>query len=134
MRKHMDENHQDAVENKLKSTENKPWVLLSEPEAQKEVARLRKRLRKDGTKPKTLPIIVRICAAFVGALVLIGIWSGFNWPLWILISMLIGIVLLIFLLRARYTASWTGLNGKTLWDWLNLLGILAIPLVVAGAT
>jgi len=25
-------------------------------------------------------------------------------------------------------------GGKTMWDWLNLLGILAIPLVVAGAT
>ena len=28
----------------------------------------------------------------------------------------------------------TGFSGKTLWDWLNLLGILAIPLVVVGAT
>ena len=24
--------------------------------------------------------------------------------------------------------KWTGFLGKTLWDWLNLLGILAIPL------
>lgn len=31
-------------------------------------------------------------------------------------------------------AERTGLKGKTLWDWLQLLGILAIPLVVAGAT
>jgi uncharacterized protein YjbI with pentapeptide repeats len=29
---------------------------------------------------------------------------------------------------------WTGFKGKTLWDWLNLLGVLAIPLVVVGAT
>jgi len=28
----------------------------------------------------------------------------------------------------------TGLKGKTLWDWLQLLGVLAIPLVVVGAT
>jgi len=28
----------------------------------------------------------------------------------------------------------TGFEDKTLWDWLQLLGILAIPLVVAGAT
>jgi len=28
----------------------------------------------------------------------------------------------------------TGFEGKTLWDWLQLLGILAIPLVVASAT
>src|SRR6266480_6672257 len=25
-------------------------------------------------------------------------------------------------------------GGKTMWDWLNLLGILAIPLVVVAAT
>jgi uncharacterized protein YjbI with pentapeptide repeats len=30
--------------------------------------------------------------------------------------------------------KWTGLQGKTLWDWLKLLGGLAIPLVVVGAT
>jgi hypothetical protein len=30
--------------------------------------------------------------------------------------------------------KWIGFQGKTLWDWLQLLGILAIPLVVAGAT
>ncbi len=30
--------------------------------------------------------------------------------------------------------KWTGFTGKTLWDWLQLLGILAILLVVAGAT
>src|SRR6266487_1631215 len=28
----------------------------------------------------------------------------------------------------------TGLEGKALWDWLQLLGVLAIPLVVVGAT
>ena len=27
-----------------------------------------------------------------------------------------------------------GFSEKTLWDWLNLLGTLAIPLVVVGAT
>jgi len=30
--------------------------------------------------------------------------------------------------------KWTGFQGKTLWDWLQLLGVLAIPLVVVGAT
>ena len=34
----------------------------------------------------------------------------------------------------RLLPKWTGFTGKTLWDWLQLLGILAIPLVVAGAT
>lgn len=30
--------------------------------------------------------------------------------------------------------KWTGFPGKTLWDWLQVLSVLAIPLVVAGAT
>lgn len=34
----------------------------------------------------------------------------------------------------KTTLSWTGFEGKTLWDWLQLLGILAIPLVVVAAT
>jgi uncharacterized protein YjbI with pentapeptide repeats len=34
----------------------------------------------------------------------------------------------------KATHKWTGFQGKTLWDWLQLLGVLAIPLVVVGAT
>jgi uncharacterized protein YjbI with pentapeptide repeats len=34
----------------------------------------------------------------------------------------------------KATNKWTGFQGKTMWDWLNLLGVLAIPLVVVGAT
>jgi hypothetical protein len=30
--------------------------------------------------------------------------------------------------------SWTGFKNKTLWDWLQLLGILAIPLILGIAT
>jgi uncharacterized protein YjbI with pentapeptide repeats len=30
--------------------------------------------------------------------------------------------------------DWTGLKGKTLWDWLNLLGVLAIPAAVGFGT
>lgn len=30
--------------------------------------------------------------------------------------------------------DWTGLKGKTLWDWLNLLGVFAIPAVVGFGT
>ena len=37
-------------------------------------------------------------------------------------------------LQKKPFAERMGLKGKTLWDWLQLLGILAIPLVVAGAT
>ena len=34
----------------------------------------------------------------------------------------------------KATHQGTGFEEKTLWDWLQLLGVLAIPLVVAGAT
>jgi uncharacterized protein YjbI with pentapeptide repeats len=30
--------------------------------------------------------------------------------------------------------EWTGFFGKTLWDWLNVLGVFLIPIVVVGAT
>ncbi len=30
--------------------------------------------------------------------------------------------------------NWTGFQSKTLWDWLNLLGVLAIPAVVGFGT
>ena len=30
--------------------------------------------------------------------------------------------------------KWSGLSWKTLWDWLRLLGVLAIPLVLALGT
>jgi uncharacterized protein YjbI with pentapeptide repeats len=74
-------------------------------------------------------------AAFVGVIVLIYAWFRFNGPMWVLISLiLIGILLLILFIRAGYTIQWTGFKGKTLWDWLQLLGVLAIPIVVAGAT
>jgi uncharacterized protein YjbI with pentapeptide repeats len=36
--------------------------------------------------------------------------------------------------RARQIPQWTGLGGKTLWDWLQLLGLLAVPIVVAFAS
>ena len=35
--------------------------------------------------------------------------------------------------RGRF-ASWTGFSGKTLWDWLQLLAVLAVPLAVAFGT
>ena len=30
----------------------------------------------------------------------------------------------------RGVPEWSGFSGKTLWDWLQLLALLAIPLVV----
>ncbi len=122
-------------------TEDKSQMPLISPEddekeAQKELERLRKRLRKDRKKAKQPLIVVGISAAFVGVIVLIYIGSfRFYWPLWVLISLLlIGTVLLILFIRVGHTAQWTGLKNKTLWDWLQLLGVLAIPIVVAGAT
>src|SRR5215469_8188854 len=93
MRKHMDENHQDKTESKGVTTEDKSHLPSfsqqderDEKEAQEELARLRKRLQKNG----------------------IGTF--------------------------KTTRNWTGFKGRTLWDWLQLLGVLAIPLVVVGAT
>ncbi len=49
------------------------------------------------------------------------------------------LVVAIVLLFIGYRFDWTGFNGnnksgKTLWDWLNLLGVLAIPVVVGLGT
>jgi Pentapeptide repeats (8 copies) len=124
----MDENHQDKARSRLITTEDKLLLPLLSPQDQKKLVRL----RKDRKKPL---IVVGISAAFVGVMVLIYKEFSFNWPWWVRIPLiLIGIVLLILLIRVGYTTQWTGLKGKTLWDWLNLLGTLAIPLVVVGAT
>jgi uncharacterized protein YjbI with pentapeptide repeats len=34
----------------------------------------------------------------------------------------------------RLLPKWTGLRGKTLWDWLQIMGIIAIPVVVTIVT
>ena len=47
------------------------------------------------------------------------------------IGVLIGVLALIY---AGYQISWTGFQNKTLWDWLNLLGVLAIPVAVGFGT
>ncbi len=54
-----------------------------------------------------------------------------KWLRWLLV--IVGIVLFVGFVIAAYwfTWDWTGFSTKTLWDWLNLLGVLAIP-VVAG--
>jgi hypothetical protein len=143
----MDENHQNKIASKQTATEDKSQLLplsskdeevsqKDEKRAQKELTLLHKRLNKDRKNPKQLLIIVGISAAFVGV-VLIYSWFMFNWPLWLLMWLIligVGVELLVLLIRAGYTAQWTGFKGKTLWDWLQLLGVLAIPIVVAGAT
>jgi uncharacterized membrane protein YccC len=82
---------------------------------------------------KYLAIIIITIAVILIALIVEG--YNFNWPLWLLpLLIVIGILFLFLLTLAGYTTKWTGLKGKTLWDWLNLLAILLIPLVVVGAT
>ena len=49
------------------------------------------------------------------------------------------LVVAIALIIVGYRFDWTGFNGnntpgKTLWDWLQLLGVLAIPIVVGFGT
>ena len=55
---------------------------------------------------------------------------------WVTILVVVIIlVIAIVLIIVGYRFDWTGFNGnsksgKTLWDWLQLLGVLAIPIVV----
>ncbi|GCE31212.1 hypothetical protein KDA_66960 [Dictyobacter alpinus] len=46
----------------------------------------------------------------------------------------IALVVSIVAIMAGYHLNWTGFQGRTLWDWLNLLGVLAIPVVVGVGT
>jgi uncharacterized protein YjbI with pentapeptide repeats len=39
-------------------------------------------------------------------------------------------VAVIVIIIIGYQFDWTGFKGKTVWDWLQLLGVLAIPVVV----
>src|SRR4051812_42863318 len=48
-------------------------------------------------------------------------------------TLLLGAVIMI-VLGYWLKWDWTGFKGKTLWDWLNLLGVLAIPLAVGFGT
>lgn len=51
---------------------------------------------------------------------------------WIMVSLVIlAIFISLIVAGYRFQWGWTGFSTKTLWDWLNLLGVLAIP-VVAG--
>jgi hypothetical protein len=131
MRNHMDENHRDKTESELSATKDKIWLppLLSKDQERLD------HLQKDRKKAKQTLIAVGISAAFVGVIILIYTWFRFNWPFWVLISlMLIGTLLLILLIRAGYTAQWTGFSDKKGWDWLQLLiqviGAIAIPLSI----
>src|SRR5882757_6368276 len=36
--------------------------------------------------------------------------------------------------QGQARTDWMGFSGKTLWDWLSLLGVFLIPIVIAAAT
>jgi uncharacterized protein YjbI with pentapeptide repeats len=44
------------------------------------------------------------------------------------------LVVVILMIVVGYWFDWTGFKSKTLWDWLNLLGVFAIPAVVGLGT
>src|SRR5258708_7486842 len=131
MRNYMDENHQDKTESKTPAAEDKLGLPPLSPKDQEKLDHL----QKDRKKAKQTLRVVGISAAFVGVIVLIYIWFRFNLPLWVLISlMLSGILFLVLLIRAAYAALWTGFSNKNLWDWMDFLVKLAIPLTVVAAT
>jgi hypothetical protein len=54
------------------------------------------------------------------------------------VAMLIGfgvalVVVIVLLAIGGTSLGWTGFGNKTLWDWLQLLSALAIPVVLAAA-
>ncbi len=61
-------------------------------------------------------------------------WQKIKGPLavvGIIIACMLGIALIIGIVGGYlFNWGWTGIKTKTLWDWLNLLGVLAIPVVV----
>jgi uncharacterized protein YjbI with pentapeptide repeats len=71
-------------------------------------------------------------------------WQRVKHHPWITVAVVVGIVfIVVFILGYWLNWDWTGLGpytpptqasnfqrGKTLWDWLNLLGVFAIPAVV----
>jgi hypothetical protein len=64
-----------------------------------------------------------------------GLWEDLSQKR---VAMFMGIggalmVLLILLALGGASRSWTGFKEKKLWDWLDLLSALAIPLVLAAA-
>ncbi len=68
-------------------------------------------------------------------------WLFLQWCILFVTILVVAIILVIAiaLITVGYRFDWTGFNGnnksgKTLWDWLQLLGVLAIPFVVGFGT
>jgi uncharacterized protein YjbI with pentapeptide repeats len=52
----------------------------------------------------------------------------------VIIGILIACAMIALVFAGYWYWGWTGFAGKTLWDWLTLLGVLAVPVVVGLAT
>ena len=52
----------------------------------------------------------------------------------VIFSIIIVWVIIALIFAGYWYWGWAGFAGKTLWDWLNLLGVLAVPAVVGLAT
>ena len=127
----MDKNHPDETTIKLTATADKPSSPQLSPENKERLGHLQK-VRKKASQPL---IFVGISVAFVGILALIYAWYSFDWTGWLLfLFILIGVLLLILLIQAGYTAKGTGFSGKTLWNWIKLLfralAAVAIPISI----
>ena len=66
-------------------------------------------------------------------------WKQIKQHLVTILVVAIILVIAVALIIVGYRFDWTGFNGnnksgKTLWDWLQLLGVLAIPIVVGIGT
>ena len=57
-------------------------------------------------------------------------WQKIGKPLVVIAAIALLARVLVLLILAGYRLPWTGFFNKSLWDWLNLLGVLAIPAVV----
>lgn len=43
----------------------------------------------------------------------------------------LAVIAILFAGRYRHGLTWTGFTDRTLWDWLKLLGAIAVPVLIA---
>ena len=81
----------------------------------------------------TLPAFLIILLAISLLLSITFFQMQFAWYI-VFIPVLTLLLVLYALIRLGYSYNWTGFQSKTLWDWLQIVGIIAIPIVVAIAS
>jgi hypothetical protein len=57
-------------------------------------------------------------------------WQKIRKPLAVIAAIALSTGVLVLLILEGYRLTWTGFFNKTLWDWLQLISALAIPVVV----